>query len=80
MREERQMSKNTRQTEGMLNTSPYINRCAASQPISMKNIKLHKNEMFDFTLKTSKSKKKSKISKIFFENCIQKRACGFLLV
>ena len=27
MREERQMSKNTRQTKGMLNTSPYINRC-----------------------------------------------------
>ena len=27
MREERQMSKNTRQTAGMLNTSPYINRC-----------------------------------------------------
>lgn len=27
MREKRQMSKNTRQVEGMLNVSPYVNRC-----------------------------------------------------
>lgn len=27
MREERQMSKNTQQADGMLNASPYINRC-----------------------------------------------------
>ncbi len=27
MREKRQMSKNTRQVEGMLNVSSYINRC-----------------------------------------------------
>lgn len=27
MREERQMSKNTQQTDGMLNASSYINRC-----------------------------------------------------
>ena len=27
MREERQMSKNTRQTENMASGSPYINRC-----------------------------------------------------
>jgi hypothetical protein len=53
---------------------------AALQPISMKNIELHKNKTFDFTSKTDDPEKKSKISKIFFENCIPKRPCGFLLV
>jgi hypothetical protein len=53
---------------------------AALQPISMKNIELHKNKTFDFTSKTDDLEKKSKIPKNFFENCIPKRPCGFLLV
>ena len=40
---------------------------AALQPISMKNIELHKNKTFDFTSKTDDLEKKSKISKNFFE-------------
>jgi hypothetical protein len=45
---------------------------AALQPISMKNIELHKNEIIEFTLKTSELKKKSKISKIFSKIVFQK--------
>ena len=96
MRGERQMNKNSQRLEDGASGSPYVNRCgeytievefavavlwkAALQPISMKNIELHKNKTFDFTSKTDDLEKKSKISKIFFENCIPKRPCGFLLV
>lgn len=67
MKRKQQMSKNTRQTEKVASGSPYINRCgeytmrpnlqavvrwkAALQLISMKNIKLNKNECFDNPLK-----------------------------
>ena len=64
MKRKQQMSKNTRQTEKVASGSPYINRCgeytnlqavvrwkAALQLISMKNIKLNKDECFDNPLK-----------------------------
>ena len=66
MKRKQQMSKNTRQTEKMASGSPYINAVsipsrpnlqavvrwkAALQLISMKNIKLNKNECFDNPLK-----------------------------
>jgi hypothetical protein len=45
---------------------------AALQPISMKNIELHKNKTFDFASKTDDLEKKSKISKIFLKIVFQK--------
>ena len=66
MKRKHQMSKNTRQTEKVASGSPYINAVnipsrpnlqavvrwkAALQLISMKNIKLNKDECFDNPLK-----------------------------
>lgn len=45
---------------------------AELQPISMKNIELHKNKTFDFASKTDDLEKKSKISKIFLKIVFQK--------
>lgn len=96
MRGERQMNKNSQRLEDGASGSPYVNRCgeytievefAGSSSLESciaaylnENIELHKNKTFDFASKTDDLEKKSKISKIFFENCIPKRPCGFLLV
>ena len=96
MRGERQMNKNSQRLEDGASGSPYVNRCgeytievefAGSSSLESciaaylnEKYRITKNKTFDFTSKTDDLEKKSKISKIFFENCIPKRPCGFLLV
>ena len=75
MKGERQMNKNSQRLEDGASGSPYVNRCGeytievefAGSSSLESCIAAYLNE-------------KSKISKIFFENCIPKRPCGFLLV